>query len=82
LLDIYAASEKPIEGVHSAALAEKLRAAGRPEARYFPSMDEAIEAIAQAVAEGDLVITLGAGNVWQAGDKLLALLARVPANHA
>jgi UDP-N-acetylmuramate--alanine ligase len=84
LLDIYAAGEKPLEGVHASILAGRLRASGQPAVRYFPSMDGAVSAISSSVAEGDLVITLGAGNVWQAGDKLLALLAKaapVPAAH-
>jgi UDP-N-acetylmuramate--alanine ligase len=75
LVDIYAAGEKPIEGVHASVLAERIRAAGHRDVRYFPSMDEAEAAIAQAVSDGDVVLTLGAGSVWQAGDKLLALLA-------
>ncbi len=74
LLDIYPAGEQPIEGVHAAALAEKIREAGT-EVRYFPLADEAIREIAQSVEDGDVVITLGAGNVWQLGDKLLAVLA-------
>ena len=81
LLDIYAAGEKPIAGVTAAALAERLRASARADALYFPSTDDAIAALAAGVQEGDLVITLGAGNVWQAGDKLLARLAPVGAAH-
>ncbi|MBI3694065.1 MAG: UDP-N-acetylmuramate--L-alanine ligase, partial [Acidobacteria bacterium] len=75
LLDIYPASEAPIEGVTAGVLAERIRRAGR-EVRYFGSLDEAVAAIAAAAAPGDLVLTLGAGNVWQAGDKMLALLAK------
>ncbi len=74
LLDIYPAGEKPIEGVHASRLAERIRAAGRTDVRYLPSMDEAIAKMAAEAREGDVVITLGAGSVWQAGDKLLAAL--------
>ncbi len=71
VLDIYAAGEKPIEGVTAERLAGRIPGAG-----YWPSMDAAIDAIERSAEAGDVVITLGAGNVWQAGDRLLARLAR------
>jgi UDP-N-acetylmuramate--alanine ligase len=74
LLDIYAASEPPIEGVTSALLADRLREFGHRDAQYVGTIDRAIEAVSRAVQPGDLVLTLGAGNVWQAGDKLLGRL--------
>ena len=82
LVDIYPAGETPIEGVHASRLAERIREASCPEARYFPSFEEAVFAIARAVGDGDVVLTLGAGNVWQAGDKLLALLEKPAAVEA
>jgi UDP-N-acetylmuramate--alanine ligase len=74
LLDIYAASEPPIEGVTSDALAGRLRAFGHREAYLAGTIDNAVEMVAARVQPGDAVLTLGAGNVWQAGDKLLAKL--------
>ena len=74
LLDIYAASEAPIEGVTSAVLAERLHAFGHREAHLAGTIDNAVEMAATAAQPGDAVITLGAGNVWQAGDKLLVKL--------
>lgn len=74
LLDIYAASEKPIPGVGAAELAEKLRAYGHRSVRYVGTIDAAVEAVAAEAQPGDLVMTLGAGNVWQAGDRLLERL--------
>ncbi len=74
LLDIYAASEAPIEGVSSAALADRLRAFGHREAHLAGTLDNAVEMVLAQVQPGDAVVTLGAGNVWQAGDKLLARL--------
>ncbi len=70
VVDIYPAGEKPIEGVTAERLALRV-----PQARYFASMEEAIDAIAESAGPGDAVLTLGAGNVWQAGDRLLARLA-------
>ena len=74
VLDIYAASEKPIEGVTAEALVERIRQFGHRSAEYAGSIDRGIEAILDEVREGDLVLTLGAGNVWQAGDAILAAL--------
>ncbi|MEN6607009.1 MAG: UDP-N-acetylmuramate--L-alanine ligase [Bryobacteraceae bacterium] len=71
VLDIYAASEKPIEGVTAETLTEHIRAFGHRGVRYAGTIDRAIEEVLSSVKEGDLVLTLGAGNVWQAGDKIL-----------
>ncbi len=71
LLDIYGASEQSIEGVNSKALIEKIRSYGHRSAHYASSMDEGVAAIARAAEPGDLVITLGAGSVSQAADKIL-----------
>ncbi len=76
VLDIYAASEKPIEGVDAGALVERLRRASAPHARYWPSMEAAVAEMARAAGDGDVVITLGAGSVHQAAEKLLDALAR------
>jgi UDP-N-acetylmuramate--alanine ligase len=74
ILDIYAASERPIEGVSAEALAERIRQFGHRSVAYAGSIDRAVEAALATVADGDVVLTLGAGNVWQAGDLLLARL--------
>ncbi|PWU01191.1 MAG: UDP-N-acetylmuramate--L-alanine ligase [Terriglobia bacterium] len=69
--DIYAASEKPIAGVDSEALVERVRQFGHRRAEYVGTLDKGVEALLQVAQEGDLVLTLGAGNVWQAGEKVL-----------
>jgi UDP-N-acetylmuramate--alanine ligase len=74
VMDIYAASEKPIEGITAQALVERIRQFGHRGVEYVGTMDRGIDAIAAAAAEGDVVITLGAGSVSQAGDKLLEKL--------
>jgi UDP-N-acetylmuramate--alanine ligase len=74
LLDIYAASEEAIAGVSARALLDKLRAYGHRSAHHLPSTDESIEAIAKAAGPGDLIITLGAGNVSSAAEKILQKL--------
>jgi UDP-N-acetylmuramate--alanine ligase len=74
LLDIYAASEKPIEGVTSAALLERIGSYGHHAAEYVGTLERAVEKVLRRASAGDLVLTLGAGNVSQAGDMILERL--------
>jgi UDP-N-acetylmuramate--alanine ligase len=76
VLDIYAASEKPIEGVTAEVLVERIRGFGHRSTEYAGSIDRAVEAALAAVEAGDAVLTLGAGNVWQAGDRILDRLRK------
>jgi UDP-N-acetylmuramate--alanine ligase len=69
VLDIYAASEQPIEGVTGEALAKRI-----PNAEYAASVDEAVERLVGMAGEGDLIVTLGAGSVSQAGAVVLERL--------
>jgi len=75
VMDIYAASEKPIEGVTAESLADRIRQFGHRGVEYVGSLDRGADALVKAAGEGDLVLTLGAGNVWQAGDKVLQRLS-------
>jgi UDP-N-acetylmuramate--alanine ligase len=74
IMDIYAASEKPIEGVTAEALVERIRQFGHRAVEHVGSMDRGVDALLGAARDGDLVLTLGAGSVWQAGEKVLARL--------
>ena len=74
ILDIYAASERPIEGVSAEAVAERIRQFGHRSVEYVGTIDRGVEALLAVARDGDAVLTLGAGNVWQAGDMLLARL--------
>ena len=75
IMDIYAASEQPIEGVTAEVLTNRLRQFGHRGVEHVGSMDAGIEAIVAAVQPGDVVLTLGAGSVSQAGEKILRRLA-------
>jgi len=74
LMDIYAASEKSIEGVTAEALADRIRAYGHRSVEYVGTIDRAVEAALAAAGPGDLIVTQGAGNVWQAGERILERL--------
>jgi UDP-N-acetylmuramate--alanine ligase len=71
VLDIYAASEPPIEGITGETLARHIRDAGNHEARYASSFAEAAEVVATGAQEGDMILTLGAGSVSQLGPMIL-----------
>jgi UDP-N-acetylmuramate--alanine ligase len=74
VMDIYAASEKPIEGVSAQALVERIRQFGHRGAFYAGTMERGVESLVEAARDGDLVLTLGAGSITQAGDKVLEKL--------
>jgi UDP-N-acetylmuramate--alanine ligase len=74
LMDIYAASEPPIAGVSSEALVQRLQDFGHRGAQYCGSMEAAVTAAVAAAAPGDVIVTMGAGSVWQAGEKILERL--------
>jgi UDP-N-acetylmuramate--alanine ligase len=69
--DIYAASEDPIPGVTAEVLAQSIAAHGHKHAEYVGPLDAAVDRILELARPGDLVLTLGAGNVHRAGDDLL-----------
>ena len=75
-MDIYAASEKPIEGVTAEALVERIRQFGHRGAEYVGSMERGVEALlAAARRKATSILTLGAGSVSQAGEKILRAAA-------
>src|ERR1700691_1885294 len=74
VLDIYAASEKPIEGVSGEALASTIRENGGGNAQYVSSFGGAASAAAAVAEDGDMILTLGAGSVSQLGPIILEKL--------
>ena len=74
VLDIYAASEKPIEGVTGEALAMRVQATGKADVRFVRSFAEAAEVVAVEAVEGDMILTLGAGSVSQLAPAILEKL--------
>ncbi len=76
LLDIYAASEPPLEGVTTALLIDRLRAHGQREVHYAPTLDEGARQVAALASPGDMILTLGAGTVSSCADTILAELEK------
>jgi len=77
--DIYPAGEAPIEGVTSAILVDSIQAHGHKQAYMAPELQQ-IPAVAMQVLEpGDVVLSLGAGNIWRAGEQILKNLQAMEA---
>jgi UDP-N-acetylmuramate--alanine ligase len=71
VLPIYAASEDPIPGVTAERLAQRIEG---PQVQFAPDFASAVAAVAAQAKEGDLILTLGAGNVSQLAPQILAAL--------
>ena len=74
IMDIYAAGEKSIPGVSGQALYDGVKKYGHKDAIFIPDREKIIQHLTGMVKKGDLVITLGAGDVWKIGEKLLEIL--------
>ena len=66
LAEIYAAREKNTIGISSRDLADRI-----PGARFFATLDEVTDYLAQLARPGDLILTVGAGSIYTAGEALL-----------
>jgi len=71
VLPIYAASEKAIKGVDSQLLFEEIRAHGHKDVVFMPSFTAAVSHLKQTLTPGDILLTLGAGDVYKLGETLL-----------
>jgi UDP-N-acetylmuramate--alanine ligase len=71
LTDIYPAGEDRIEGVEAKALFEGIRDYGHKNVTYFADKKEIVNTLLRILVPGDMVITLGAGDIWQVADELV-----------
>jgi UDP-N-acetylmuramate--alanine ligase len=76
IMDIYAAGEKPIPGVSAQALYEGVKKHGHKDAAFIPDREKVLDHLAGTVKKGDIVLTLGAGDVWKIGEQLVERLKR------
>jgi UDP-N-acetylmuramate--alanine ligase len=74
LLDIYPASEKPLEGITAEALVSRIAGAGKLGVAYAPSFSDAVASVSVLAQPGDMVLTLGAGSVSQLSSMILEKL--------
>jgi UDP-N-acetylmuramate--alanine ligase len=74
LTEIYAAGEDPIEGVTAKALFEGIREHGHKDVTFLENKKEMVTHLLRILQPGDLVITLGAGDIWQVAEELVQRL--------
>jgi UDP-N-acetylmuramate--alanine ligase len=74
LCDVFAAGEEPIAGATSASLAKAIEKAGRPLVKYIPRREDVAPYLGQLVERGDMVITLGAGDIQLTCNELIEIL--------
>ncbi|MFM7230737.1 MAG: UDP-N-acetylmuramate--L-alanine ligase [bacterium] len=80
VMDVYAAGEAPIPGVSGRTVVEAAHAHGSAHVESAPTAADAVAAVVREARPGDLVLTLGAGDVSKLGDAILtALRAAAPA---
>ncbi|AOZ91921.1 UDP-N-acetylmuramate--L-alanine ligase [Paenibacillus crassostreae] len=71
ITDIYSpAGEKQIEGVHSSKLVELIVQNSNSTARYIPTKEMVLEDLKKRVVSGDVILTMGAGDIWKVGSEL------------
>jgi UDP-N-acetylmuramate--alanine ligase len=71
LMDIYPAGEAPIPTIDSAALLARIKACGHRDARHEPDARAVLKYLAATTRAGDVVLTMGAGDVWKVGEAFL-----------
>ena len=87
-MDFSGASEAPIPGVTSEALAAAIREAGHKNVQYIRSMQDSIGFLLKNSRPGDAILTVGAGSVSRASNELMVLLGtdrlthHIPERHA
>jgi UDP-N-acetylmuramate--alanine ligase len=74
--DIYPAGEDQIPGVSAENLVDALRHYGHPAVEYVPDKDTLPEVVLPRLQPGDLVMTLGAGNIWQVAENIVGALSK------
>lgn len=76
ITDIYPAGEEEIEGVHARHLFEGIREHGHRDVHYISDRHEILQYLLTVIMPGDLVITLGAGDIFRVGEDLIEELGR------
>ena len=74
VMDIYAAGEKPIPGVSGQVLYEGIKKYGHKDVTFLPDKQTVADHMTGVLKKGDLMITLGAGDVWKIGEQVLEKL--------
>jgi UDP-N-acetylmuramate--alanine ligase len=79
VMDVYPAGEPPLPGISGLTVVESARRQGARHVEHAADPATAVAAVVAEARPGDLVLTLGAGDVWKLGDQVLAALGRAAA---
>jgi len=71
VLPIYSAGEQIIQGVNGHDLCDGIMAHGHKEVICMEGLDSTVQHLQQNLRNGDILLTLGAGDVWTVGEKVL-----------
>ena len=74
LTEVYGAGEPPIPGVSGTLIWEGVQALGHPQALFLPHREELTAEMLRHARAGDVVLTLGAGDIWKVGEQVLKAL--------
>ena len=69
--DVYPAREEPIQGVTGELIVNAAKQFGHKDVHYVPNKKEVSAFLKSIVKSGDIVITMGAGDIWKYGEELL-----------
>jgi UDP-N-acetylmuramate--alanine ligase len=76
--DVYPAGEKPIDGISAETIIDRVRRRGGVSVEHAASFEDMVARVVDETREGDLVITMGAGDITRVGDMVLSALAAAP----
>ncbi|MCL4548424.1 MAG: UDP-N-acetylmuramate--L-alanine ligase [Bacteroidetes bacterium] len=74
--DVYPAREKPIEGINGSLIADTAKKFGHKHVYYEPDKTKVPELLQKIYKKGDIVITMGAGDIWKFGEKFVQFLSQ------
>jgi len=72
--EIYPAGEQPIPGVHGGQIAEEVKEHGHKSVTYVPVKEDLVDAVLAVARPGDIVLTMGAGDIWKIGEEIVRRL--------
>lgn len=72
--DVYPSREKPLPGITGQLVADAAISFGHKKVKYFQDKDKSVAYVLKKARQGDMIITLGAGDIWKTGEKILKAL--------
>lgn len=77
ITDVYSAGEPPIPGISGKTIYDAVVQSGHPNVLYVPRVADVTEKLLQMIVPGDIIFTMGAGNIWKMGESFLKRLGGV-----